>query len=107
MLRVTEPVEVLFCIGGTFHLRGKTEGSFKPTLKVNRNSENSHSPPASDPPNVEKGKKKGVGEFKYELSLRKFLKPKTELTCGYDAQLVFISRFSNAKFSCSDLRPLL
>ncbi|MCA2917314.1 MAG: hypothetical protein IM318_06215 [Microcystis sp. M017S1] len=24
MLRVTEPVEVLFYIGGTFHLRGKT-----------------------------------------------------------------------------------
>jgi hypothetical protein len=30
----TEPVEVLFYIGVTFHLRGKTEGSFKPTFKV-------------------------------------------------------------------------
>ena len=28
------------------------------TEKVNRNSENSHSPPAADPPNVEKTKKK-------------------------------------------------
>jgi len=35
VLRVTEPVEVLFYIGGTFHLRGKTYIAFKPTLKVN------------------------------------------------------------------------
>ena len=46
VLRVTEPlhwacrnvskcVEVLFYIDGTFHVRGKTESSFKPTFKVN------------------------------------------------------------------------
>jgi hypothetical protein len=40
VLRVTEPVEVLFYIGGTFHLRGKTEGSFKPTLTLKVNFRN-------------------------------------------------------------------
>jgi transposase len=40
------------------HLKELQSSNEQMTEKVNRNSENSHSPPASDPPNVEKTKKK-------------------------------------------------
>jgi len=40
----------------------------------------------------------GVADLRYESSLVGFLKPRSKLTFGYDAQLAFIPWFCNAQF---------